>query len=130
MVDKLAGEKRPKLHLIAFRASPDVQTSFRMLARDSYGHYHGYSPSLPNNNLSQNKSPNTKKAKGGNAEQAKENQVASEDIIGELVEDSDVDAVKEEISKARKILIDIESVKSGLLDHSLLEQLREVLKFI
>ena len=50
--------------------------------------------------------------------------------MGELVEDSDVDSVKEEISKARKILIDIESVKCGLLDRTLLEQLREVRRSI
>ena len=127
MVDKLTGEKRPKLHLVAFRGSSNVQTSFRDLARETHGHYHGYSPDYPHNDQLPNLRSNARqRAEGKSSGEGSGHEQAVENAIGEMVEDSDVDSVKGEISKARKILIDIESLKSGLLDYTLLEQLREV----
>jgi len=125
MVDKLAGEKRPKMHLVAFRATSHVQTSFRYLAQESQGHYHGYFPDQSRTKQSSVSQAREKGVQISNASEENHTQPV-EDRVSELVEDSDVDSVREEIIKARRILIDIESIKSGLLDHTLLEQLREV----
>ena len=125
MVDRLAGERHPKLHLVSFRATSHVQTSFRDLAQESHGHYHVYTPDQWKMKQASSTRSNAKEAQNSAVSDEVQKQ-PMENRVCELLEDSDVDSVWEEISKARRTLIDIESVKSGLLDYTLLEQLREV----
>lgn len=123
IVDKLSGETRPRLHLVAFRASQGVQTALRDLARESHGHYHGYSSDYSQ----QSPSDNQKLADQGLVADVDPDVGASVESVADLVKDSDINSVKDEIAKARSIIINIETLKHGLLDHVLLEELREVM---
>lgn len=116
MVHKLGGDNCPKLHLVAFRAAENVQKALRDLAGESHGYYHRYS--------SDQQPPSDNQKCGTNIGPEVSTGV---DPVADLVENSDVNSVKEEIAKAQRILIDIGNLKHGPLDHSLLEQLREVL---
>ena len=123
MVDKLSGDNCPKLHLVAFGATPNVQATLRELAVESHGHYHSYSIGIQ-----QYSSDSQQLAQVHNQQPGTDvgNKVSADVEPAANLEDSDVESVKEEITKARRILIDIESLKHDFLDHSLLQLLREV----
>ena len=122
MLHQLSGGNYPKLHLVAFKATRDVQTALRDLATESHGHYHKYSSSV------QQLPPDEQHTEGHTGDNiGSEARAVSESAAVDHVEDSDVNFVKEEIAKIQRLLADIESMSDGFPDSSLLKQLQEVL---
>lgn len=102
LIDRLSGEKAPKLHLVLFNSKEEAE-DFRDLVTDCCGHLHSYSSSL------------TQTAVTGDETRRRHS-----------VEDSDIVQVEEEIVKAQRILNDLKSLDQGIIGASLIEILREV----
>ncbi len=96
MIDKLSGEKAPRLHLVPYNGTKKIQESFRDLATESNGHFHSYFTQQEGSD------------------------------INHKVEDSDMYLVKEEIIKTEQILSSINDLKHGVFGDPLIAILREV----
>lgn len=96
MIDKLSGENAPKLHLVAFNTSEEIQSSLSNMSRECHGHFHSHTPLQPD----------------------------AEEGASCSVRDSDIDRVREEVGK--RILCELKGLEHGNLGQQLMETLREV----
>lgn len=112
MIDKLSGENAPKLHLVAFNASEDIQRSLLDLSKECHGHFHSHTLE-----------PDT--LEPGSLEPGSLEPDAMGDS-GCSVRDTDITSVREEVVKAQRILSELRNLEHGNLGQDLIATLREV----
>ena len=138
MIDRLCGENAPKLHLVAFGASEDIQHSLSILAKESHGHFHSHTPPLhdtagQDSHTSQDMAGETLQdshtMNQDTTEAQQDRHTLCQDTPGEgsgSVQDSDIDRIREEIVRAQRIISELKNLEHGNLGEHLMHTLREV----